>query len=100
MADKTWKAVERQIARRLGGQRVGVTGRSTADVIGAWFVAEIKYRKTLPQWLKDALAQARAAANDQQLPIAVLHESGQRFSDAIIMLRLADFEDWFGKIEH
>jgi hypothetical protein len=103
MADKTWKAVERQIARRLGGQRVPITGRargSAPDVDHPWLSIEVKHRKRLPQWLLDALDQARAAANDQQLPIAVLHENGRRFSDAIVVMRLADFEDWFGKLEH
>jgi hypothetical protein len=97
----TWKAVERQIARRLGGQRVPITGRargSAPDIAHPWLSVEVKSRRKLPQWLLDALDQARAAANDQQLPIAILHKNGQRFSDAIVMMRLADFEDWFGEV--
>lgn len=97
--DKAWKRTERAIARRLGGQRVGVTGRSTADVVTDWLSIEVKHRKELPGWLKDAFGQASIGAGGR-LPIVILHENGQRFSDAIVMMRMADFEDWFGKIEH
>jgi len=97
MADKVWKQTERVIARRLNATRQGATGRTGADVVNDWLAVEVKHRRRLPQWLKDALAQARSGAGDR-LPIVVLHEAGQRHSDDLVVLRLADFEDWFGEV--
>ena len=62
MANSPWKETERRTARLLGGQRVGCTGKATPDVVAGWLVAECKHRKTLPQWIAHALAQARTAA--------------------------------------
>jgi len=98
MTDKTWKQVERAIARRLNGRRQGATGRRGPDVVNDWLVAEVKHRRRLPQWLKNALAQARCGAGEQRLPLVILHESGQRHSDDLVVLRLGDFQDWFGEV--
>jgi hypothetical protein len=92
MTDKTWKQTERAIARRLNATRQGAVGRTGADVVNDWLAVEVKHRRRLPQWLKDALTQARAGACDR-LPIVVLHEAGQRHSDDLVVLRLADFQD-------
>jgi hypothetical protein len=98
MTDKNWKRVERTIARRLNGRRQGATGRTGADVVNDWLVAEVKHRRRLPQWLKDALTQAKSGAGER-LAIVVLHEAGQRHSDDLVVLRLGDFQDWFGSVE-
>ena len=42
------------------------------------------------------MAQARAAAKDGQLPVTVLHKLGARYSDALVVLSLGDFMEWFG----
>ena len=97
MADKTWKHTERAIAARLGGKRLGATGRAGADVVNDWLAVEVKHRKRLPAWLRDALDQARTGAGER-LPVVVLHEAGQRHADDLVVLRLADFEDWFGDV--
>ena len=97
MTDKTWKQTERAIAARLNGRRQGATGRTGADVVNDWLAVEVKHRKRLPQWLKDALTQARTGAGER-LPLVVLHESGQRHADDLVLLRLRDFEDWFGAV--
>jgi len=95
----SWKDVERAVAHRLGGQRVPVSGRAgQPDVVHPWLAIEVKHRRSLPRWLLSALAQARAAAQPGQLPVAVLHEHGQRYRDALVVLRLADFEEWFGPL--
>lgn len=93
----TWKQTERAIAKRLNGRRLGATGRATADVVNAWLGAEIKHRRRLPEWLKVALDQARNGAGER-LPIVILHESGQRHDNDLVLMRLADFEDWFGVV--
>ena len=93
---KHWKAVERAVARRLGGRRVPVTGRARGDapdVEHPLLALEVKHRKELPQWLKEAMAQAEAAARDDKLPVVVLHEAGSRHSEDLVVLRLADLEE-------
>ena len=77
MADKTWKAVEREIARRLGGQRMGCTGQATADVITPSLAIEVKTRRRLPSWLLDAIEQAVAAASEGALPELILFKTVQ-----------------------
>ncbi|GIV60277.1 MAG: hypothetical protein KatS3mg043_1366 [Rhodothermaceae bacterium] len=99
MPEKPWKRTERRVAERLGGKRVPVTGRSRGDapdVAHAWLSIEIKHRQRLPAWIEDAMRQAEAAARDGQLPVAVLHERGRNHDRDLVVLRLADFEAWFG----
>lgn len=93
---KTFKGVERQIAKRLGGERVGHLGG--ADVIvDSWLSIEVKSRKTLPQWIRDAIAQSKRNAGISQLPIVILHQVGQRHDADLVVMALADFENWFGQ---
>jgi len=95
----SWKHAERQIAKRLGGRRVPVTGRAgQPDIAHPWLSLEVKHRRRLPQWLTMALAQAEQAAAPGQLPLVVLHEAGTRYGQSLVLLRLAGFEEWFGSI--
>lgn len=97
-----WKRTERKIATHLGGRRVPVTGRSRGDapdIAHDWLSVEVKHRATLPGWLHDALRQAVASAQSaDKLSVVVLHESGQRHTNDMVVLRLADFVDWFGAL--
>jgi hypothetical protein len=89
-----WKRTERAVAQRLGGRRVPVTGRARGnapDIAHPRLSVEVKHRKTLPAWLVDAMAQARAAARDGQTPIVVLHQNGQRHDDDLVVIAIADF---------
>jgi len=97
MTDKVWKQTERAVARRLNGRRQGATGRTGADVVSDWLSVEVKHRKRLPEWLKTALDQARTGAGER-LALAILHEAGQRHSDDLVLMRLADFQEWFGEV--
>ena len=94
MADATWKQNERRVAKKLGGRRIGNTGKPTPDVITGWLAVEVKHRGRLPVWLKDALAQAKRNAGEGRLPLVVLHEKYAR--DSLVVLTLSDFADWFG----
>jgi len=96
VSDRTWKANERAIARRLGGQRVGNRGSNTEDVAHPWLSIEVKSRRVLPAWLVAAVAQARRNASAGRLPLVVLHQVGRRHDDDLVLLTLADFEAWFG----
>lgn len=98
----TWKNVERQIAARLGGERVPVTGRqrgSAPDIAHSWLSLEVKHRKSLPAWLADAMTQAQASQRGGQLPMVVLHEKQQNYDESYCVVRLKDFVDWFGDVD-
>ena len=98
VAEKTWKMTERTIAKRLGGERLPVNGRGNQpDVQTPWLAIEVKHRKALPGWLKDAVRQA-VARGGRKLPLVVLHEHGASHGEDIVCLRLADFMDWFGAV--
>jgi len=91
----TWKHTERAIAKRLNGKRLGATGGATPDVITERLAVEVKHRKNLPEWLKDALAQAERNA-DNRLPLVALHEADKRHADDAL-LRLQDLERLLSK---
>ena len=88
---------ERRIARELGGQRVGNRGRAAPDVVAqdGWLVVEVKQRAKLPAWIAHAVGQAVGSAGPSQLPVAIFHEAGTPYAGALVVLRLADFQDWF-----
>ncbi len=99
MTNKTWKAHERAVAKRVGGRRIGPTGRQGPDVVSAWLSIECKSRKALPAWLVNALQQARSGASETHLPLVILHQVGARHDDDLCVLSLADFTRWFGELE-
>lgn len=96
MADRLWKQTERAIATRLGGSRVGNRGEATPDVATSWCSVEVKTRQNLPAWLQAAMRQAVGNAWPETLPVVVLHETGQRHDNDLVVLTLADFQQWFG----
>ncbi|MBI3960247.1 MAG: hypothetical protein HY328_15650 [Chloroflexi bacterium] len=91
---RTFKGVERALAQRLNGERTGQTGG--ADVQTDWLCVEVKTRKHLPQWIRDAIAQAKRNGGISQLPVVILHQVGQRHAGDLVVMTLADFENWFG----
>ena len=91
-----WKNTERKIAKRLGGERVPITGRQRGDVPDVKhdiYSLEIKHRKELPKWIHDAMNQAKAAVRGAQVPVVVLHEAGRRHDDDYVIFRLSDVCD-------
>jgi hypothetical protein len=91
MTEKFWKYTERRIAALLGGTRVPVSGRQRGDapdVDHPTLSVEVKSRKTIPRWITTALSQAEASAQEGQVPVAILHARGQRFDDALVLVRL------------
>jgi hypothetical protein len=96
LPEKGWKKAERRIAELLGGRRVPVSGRQRGDVPDVdhpILSIEVKTRRSIPAWLEDAMKQAEASARDGQVPVAVLHEHGQRYRDAFVVVRLSDLEE-------
>ena len=84
----------------LGGVRVPVSGRirgDNPDIEHEWLSLEVKHRKSLPNWLHDAMDQAKKSKKShQQLPMVVLHQKNQRFDDSFCVISLKDWTDWFG----
>jgi len=93
----TWKHAERRIAAILHGHRFPVSGRGDQpDIDHPWLAVEVKHRRRLPLWLTGALEQAERVAKPDQLPVAVLHQHGRPYRDSLVVVRLKDFEAWFG----
>ena len=98
MPDKSWKAFERRLAGRVGGRRIPVTGeRDGADVSAFPFVYQAKLRRGLPSYLRDWLrgivaAGERAGATG----VVVWKAPNARDDDAVVVLRLKDWQDWHG----
>lgn len=68
---------------------------------GEWLGIKVVGRSRLPHWLLQSVRQSVASNPKTCLPIVILQNPG----DDLVVLRLADFEDWFGeirefKIEH
>jgi hypothetical protein len=89
-------ATERAVARRLGGQRVGQYGGE--DVSTEAFSIEAKARGSLPAWLTKAMAQAVGHCPEGKLPMVVLHVLGARHDNDMVIIRLSDFEQWYGGV--
>jgi hypothetical protein len=84
----------------LGGRRIPVSGRARGDcpdIEHPTLSIECKSRKKLPAWIEDAMKQAEASAKDSQLPVAVLHQDGRRYTDCLVILRLEDMANYLKK---
>lgn len=94
MGNRPWKEFERNVAKGMGGTRVGPSGVDTNDVSHEHFAIECKYRKDFPQWIKDGLAQADKG--DGRTPILFLREKRAKKTEDIVCVWASDFYDWFG----
>ena len=98
----SWKRTEREVAARLGGKRVPVSGRARGDVpdiAHPLFAVEVKHTSRMPALLLKAMAQAKAAVRGEQVPLVVLHEAGKRHTGDFVVLRLEDFEGLCGELK-
>lgn len=101
-----WKALELRLAKRLGGERVPVTGRVRGwapDIRHKWLAIEVKSRKSRMVLIAEMLDQAVKAAEwyrrrgeGERLPIGVYHVVGTHADNAVVFMRLKDFEAYFG----
>ena len=98
MADRSWKAFERRLARRVGGRRIPVTGeRDGADVIAGPFVYQAKLRKGVPSYLKSWLRGIVAAGERSGTTGVVVWKAPRALDDeAVVVLRLKDWQDLHG----
>lgn len=88
MADKAWKAHERETARKLGSSRLLQKGRSVPDVASDRYTIECKYRKTFSIWtlFRDI---ERKYKKDGKPVILVLKEAGKK-GQLVVM----DLDEW------
>lgn len=91
---KNWKNVERKIAKQMGGERVPITGRSRGsapDIDHNKYSIEVKHRKELPEWIKDAMDQAEQSNTDGlKVPIVILHEKYSKYENSFVIIKLKD----------
>lgn len=96
MTDKAWKACERRVAKYIGGERIPITGRQRGDapdIKHAWLCPEVKYKQKFPDWMHDAMSQAKAAQRGNQMPCVIMCEKGQSIGKCWIMFELADAKE-------
>ena len=100
MADKRWKAIEREVASYWGATRRGADygdkdgGKNDVKVDG-WSI-EIKHGKRIGLALiKNAIKQARAASEPFDIIVAVIHQHGDPIGKSIVCMDLDDFKEWF-----
>jgi hypothetical protein len=87
--DKTWKAFERRVAQRTGGERIPVSDRRTPlDVKHPYLGIECKYRKKISKFIKDAMAQATKGSGEDLIPTVILGEYNS--SEMLALVRLPD----------
>lgn len=100
MADKTWKKVERKVAKKLNGKRNPLSGsasRHTAgDVIHPLFYVEVKHRKRIP-FYKEFEKTIKSAEAENKIPVLVMHEKNRKFD--IAMIKLDDLA-WISNIKY
>jgi len=84
---KKAKKVERAIAKRLKGRRVGILGQE--DVLTDQFVVEVKTRKkfTAWSWYQQAVKNAKG-----KIPLVIVHISNKHHNNDLVILSLKDFE--------
>ena len=103
MADHAWKQFERRISRAFGGQRRGPDNsdgrRGKTDTIGTpGFAIECGLGRSYTRYAQ-MLAKVRQVernAQPHEMPIAVLKQPRLHDDNALVVMRLPTFLDWFG----
>ena len=98
--DKSWKAFERRVAKKVGGKRLACTGeKDGVDVDAGVFVYQCKLRRNLPSYLKAWLKGITAAGerHNGATGVVVWKAPNARDDDAVVVLRLRDWESWHGE---
>ena len=86
------KALERFVAKDLGGRRVGILGQEDVILYHGGFSLECKERQKLPAIIWASMEQAiRNAKKSGLRPGVILHELGKGHPGDIVMIRYEDF---------
>lgn len=88
------RAFQSHIAKTLGGKSVGtIEGQ---DVEHPLWSVECKKRKAFAG--QPFMQQAIRNCPEGKTPIVVVHVTGDRHSDDLVMMRFKDWQDWFGTL--
>lgn len=91
------KRFEKVVAKSIGGTRVGIFGKedvTTSD--GLWSI-ECKSRKAFIG--EKFMAQCVRNCPDGKTPVVIVHVTGRRHEDDLVMMRFADWQDWHGTLD-
>lgn len=98
MADRSWKAAERRLAKDMGTTRIAVTGeRDGSDFTDAIACYQLKVRRSLPGWLWTWLTGIQGTGRrHNRAGVLVLRQPGMQDTDALVILSWADWCDLHG----
>jgi len=105
MTDKSWKAFERRICKLFGGERRGAdyadqSGGKSDCINTNGFNIELKLlKRPTYQQMFDACVQAENSTKSIiDIPIAIVkkNKQGLKDKDALVIMRLETFLDFFG----
>ena len=88
------KRIQKYLVERLGGKNVGTI--EPQDGSHEIWSIEVKKRATFIG--STFMAQAIKNCPEGKTPLVVVHVKGQRHNEDLVMLRLKDFEDWYGSL--
>jgi len=83
------------LANRLGGKSVGTIEHQ--DIEHPIWSIEAKKRKAFLG--KKFMQQAVKNAPEDKTPIVIVHVTGDSHDDDLVMMRLKDFEEWYGNTQ-
>jgi len=88
------RAYQQKMAKRLGGKSVGtIEGQ---DIEHPYLSIECKKRKSFVG--QSFMDQAVRNCPEGKTPVVIVHVTGQRHESDLVMMRLKDWEDWYGEL--
>ena len=102
MNRSTWKARERAVASRLGGERLPVSGRGKdePDAETPLLCIQSKHGRNRPSYLRSWLdGICRVASERDKVGIVIWSVMNERQDDAVVVLKLKDFEQLHGSVK-
>ena len=87
------------MSKRFGTVRLGATGDDGPDFFTPTFSVQCKLRKSVPQWLTEAVSNAVRNATECRVGIALVKRNGRAMldEDTLVVMRLKDFESMMGE---
>jgi len=97
----SWKNFERRIARIFGGKRRGayvsdgIKGKNDIIVNGWSIECKLLKRPTYQQMFDACIQAEKNKEETNDIPIAIVKKSGVRDNNALVIMRLEQFKDYF-----
>ena len=89
------KRTERDLAKRLGGKRVGILG--SEDISHDWASFEVKNR--VKSTVHGFMEQCTRNCPQGKVPIVIVHKHGERHGNDLVCMKLVDWEAWQGELK-